>query len=267
MIFFCEDCGAKNQLETADRKDGKAVFQCCSCQYRNSYAIAQASMPLDSLLKTIGSAPGIIGAFLYHVKTRCITNHMPDILKEADLKVLADYLTRSYLAARSSYSDIHGAAMVISNKHITIQEIEPSLFLFVVNYRKPFQKEKSMIRSEDFLQISKIKGVDQYIFVDHTGQIAGHDISDPPHASKMVFSCGQTIQTIGKNKFRYAIFSRENNKNMMIFPVGTYFLGVKKQKEADTRILADLILNSVEDYLKQIGPSTTNGHNGYHPKD
>ncbi len=124
-----------------------------------------------------------------------------------------------------------------------------------------------MLRSENFLQISQIKGVDQYIFVDHTGQIAGHDISNPPQASKMVFSCGQTIQTIGNNKFKYAIFSRENNKSMMIFPVDTYFIGVIKKKEADPHVLVDLILNFVEDYLKQTGPSTTNKYNGHHPKD
>lgn len=118
-----------------------------------------------------------------------------------------------------------------------------------------------MILVESFLN-SRIKGVDQYIVVDPAGKIAGHDISDPQRASKMVFSCGQTIQAIGKNKFRYAIFSRENNKSMMIFPVGTYFLGVEKQKDADTLILVDLILSFVDNYLKQ-GPPT----NGSCPKD
>ena len=139
MILFCEDCGEKNQLKEADRKDGKAVFQCCVCQYMNSFAIAPGSPSLDTLLKTIGSSPGIIGAFLFHAKTRCITHHMP-ILNKTDLEVLAVYLTHSYLTARSCYSDIHGAAIVIANKHITIQEMEPDLFIFVVSTNLPLPK-------------------------------------------------------------------------------------------------------------------------------
>lgn len=108
-----------------------------------------------------------------------------------------------------------------------------------------------MTLSENLLQISQVKGVDQYILVDHTGKSAGHNISNPHKSSEMVFSCGQTIQIIGKNKFRYAIFSRKNNKSILIFPVGTYFLGVVKKKEADPQILSDLILKFIEDCLKQ----------------
>lgn len=127
-------------MEPADCRSGKAVFQCSACQYFNSYAISFASKPWDSLLKTLGSIPGIIGSFLYQVKTRCITNHMPDILNEADIEVLAAYLTRSYLTAQSSYSDIHEANMVISDKHITIQKVEPDLLLFVVSTSLPLPK-------------------------------------------------------------------------------------------------------------------------------
>ena len=48
-----------------------------------------------------------------------------------------------------------------------------------------------MIFSEKFLQISTIKGVDQYIFLDNKGKVAAHDIKDPQKASDMVFSCGK----------------------------------------------------------------------------
>ena len=108
-----------------------------------------------------------------------------------------------------------------------------------------------MTLSENLLQISQIKGVDQYIIVDHTGKSAGHDISDPHKASEMVFSCGKTIQIIGKNRFRYALFSRKNNKSILIFPVGTYFLGVVQKRGADPQILLNLILKFIEDCLKQ----------------
>ena len=237
MIVFCEECGEKNQLKTVGPEQGRVAFQCCSCHYMNFYAISTLPQPKERLLNAIGSVPGIIGGFLYHVRTNSITSHMLDILNTDDLKVLGHYLTRSYLSARAGYSDIHGATIVISKKQITIQMVEPDLFILLVS--KPFaltepiegllaatQRRGPMMHSECLPQISKVKGVDQYIFVDHGGKIIAHEISNPQKAGKMVFSCGQNIQTIGKNRFSYAIFSRENKKDILIFFNNTYFLGV-----------------------------------------
>jgi len=37
MIQFCEDCGEKNFLNSAQLLGGKAVFKCTECGYYNSY--------------------------------------------------------------------------------------------------------------------------------------------------------------------------------------------------------------------------------------
>lgn len=137
MIFFCEDCGAQNDLGTADFKNKRAVFRCCSCEYMNSYAVPAARNETDNFFKKILSHPEIIGAFLYHWKNRTITNHMPEILTRADLEVLGSYLSRSYLAGLSHYSDIHEAMITISDKHITLQKIDTQLFVFVVSTTFP----------------------------------------------------------------------------------------------------------------------------------
>lgn len=106
-----------------------------------------------------------------------------------------------------------------------------------------------MIFPEKFLQISMIQGVDQYIFLDNKGNIAAHEIKDPQKASEMVFSCGQNILVVGKNRFKYAVFSRKNKKDIIIFPIGNYSLGVVKQKDADTLVLVDLILKFLHELL------------------
>ena len=137
MIFFCEDCGDKNDLGKADLKNGKAVFRCHSCQYMNSYTVSNVLKKKDIFSKKIQSHPDIIGAFLYHKENSTITNHMPEILTEADLEVLGRYLTRSYLAAHSHYPDIHEVMITISDKHITIQKIDVNLFFFVVSTTLP----------------------------------------------------------------------------------------------------------------------------------
>ncbi len=106
-----------------------------------------------------------------------------------------------------------------------------------------------MFFSEKFLQIAGIEGVDQYIFTDPEGKIAAHDIKDPQKVSALVFSCGQNIRTIGNKTFRYAVFSRENKKDIIIFPVGNYSLGVVKQKDTQTLVLVDNILNFLHELL------------------
>ncbi len=108
-----------------------------------------------------------------------------------------------------------------------------------------------MVFPGKFLQISKIKGVAQYIFLDNTGNVAAHDIKDPKRASEMVFSSGQNIQAIGRNNFKYAVFSRKNQNSIIIFPIGNYFLGVVKQKDTDILALVDIILKFLHECLKK----------------
>ena len=108
-----------------------------------------------------------------------------------------------------------------------------------------------MIFPEIFLQISKIKGVDGYIFMDNQGNIAAQDIKDSQKVSGMVFACGQNIYAIGKGQFKYAIFSRKNKRDIIIFPVGNYFLGVVKQKKTETLVLVDIILKFLQEHFSK----------------
>ncbi|OQY52989.1 MAG: hypothetical protein B6230_01475 [Desulfobacteraceae bacterium 4572_89] len=140
MIFFCEDCGEKNDLGKENIKNGKAVFRCVSCQYLNSYMVSAALKETDILLKKITSCPEVIGTFLYHKKNRVINNHMPKMLHETDLEILGRCLLNSYLTAQSLYSDINEEMVTISDKHITIQKIEPDLFIFIVSKNLPLSE-------------------------------------------------------------------------------------------------------------------------------
>lgn len=103
-----------------------------------------------------------------------------------------------------------------------------------------------MTTLEEFKLISKLTGVDQYILVDHMGKIAVHDIKDPERLSGIVFSCGKNSYAIGKTGFKYVLFSRKNQKNIFIFPVGNYYLGVIKLKNINNDVLADNIINFLQ---------------------
>jgi hypothetical protein len=64
MIQFCEDCGEKNFLNSAQMQAGKAVFKCTACSYYNSYNIKidkkTYSKKLLNLSKTVGVEQYII---------------------------------------------------------------------------------------------------------------------------------------------------------------------------------------------------------------
>jgi len=141
MIFFCEDCGNKNDLGKASIQGGRVVFRCHTCQYLNSYPVPSDPEKIEDILKKIQLYPEIIGTFLYHGKNLTITNNMPQILTKADLKVLVNYLTRCCTTAQSYYPDIHEVTITISDKHITIKRIEPDLFIFIVSKTLPLPEK------------------------------------------------------------------------------------------------------------------------------
>ena len=108
-----------------------------------------------------------------------------------------------------------------------------------------------MTTLKEFIQISKLTGVDQYILVDCKGKIAAHDMKNPERVAGMVFSCGRNSFAIGKALFRYVIFFRKNQKNIFIFPVGNYYLGVVKQTNVNNFVLADNIIKFLKGLLKK----------------
>lgn len=84
--------------------------------------------------------------------------------------------------------------------------------------------------------------MDQYILTDAKAGIVAHDIKNPEKAAALVFSCGKNSYAIGKSRFRHLIILRENQKNIFIFRVGNYYLGVVKQKNISNEALADNII-------------------------
>ena len=114
-------------------------------------------------------------------------------------------------------------------------------------FRAPEKKIPPLLKK--FLQISKVSGVDQFILVNQKGKITAHDIKDPERTGDIVFSCGQKSSRIHKSNSKYSIFARKNQKNIFIFPVGNYYLGVVKLENTDDSVLADNIIK----FLKDLG--------------
>lgn len=88
-----------------------------------------------------------------------------------------------------------------------------------------------MSLAEVISHVKRIDGVGGYILLDSKGKIIAHDedMKAPGKLSKMVYSCGRRLSSVGKKYLKYASFSRAKNRDILIFPVGNYYLGVVKE--------------------------------------
>ncbi|MBF0200691.1 MAG: hypothetical protein HQK66_05155 [Desulfamplus sp.] len=39
LIFFCEECGEKNLVDSDIIKEGRVTFKCAHCNYLNNYPV------------------------------------------------------------------------------------------------------------------------------------------------------------------------------------------------------------------------------------
>lgn len=91
--------------------------------------------------------------------------------------------------------------------------------------------------------IGRIKGVDQYVLVDHRGNIMAHDMTELETVAEVVWSCGRRLSALGKKNFKYAAFLRKSKNDFLIFPVGKHYLGVVKRKGCVTAEVAGAVMD------------------------
>ncbi len=101
---------------------------------------------------------------------------------------------------------------------------------------------------KDIINIAGVTGVDRYILVDRQNNVVAHNLKNYRKAGAMVSFCGRQSAAIGKKRLDYLIFNRKNQKDLFIFPVGNYYLGVIKQKHIKTIELA----NNVRFFLNRL---------------
>lgn len=140
MIFFCEDCGEKNDLAGSAFSNGKAVFQCRACGYRNAYSFCPRTKEIHRekgrILKSICSFSEVIGVFLYHRENGVGETRMPDILTRSDIETLGREFSRSYAGGQSAYSDIEGMCIRIADKYFMVSRM-PDRQWVVIAARTP----------------------------------------------------------------------------------------------------------------------------------
>lgn len=103
-----------------------------------------------------------------------------------------------------------------------------------------------MATIKEFEKIAEIAGVKSYILVKNNGSVAARQIEEPERIARIVLRCGQNSDAIGVSRFRYLVLARENRENFIIFPIGNYYLGVVKEKNIDSMVLVNSVLDFFE---------------------
>lgn len=87
-----------------------------------------------------------------------------------------------------------------------------------------------------FSDLKRVKGVQAYILLDAKGNVllCNDGMKEPEKFSRLIYFCGRKLSILGKKHFKYMSFSRRSKNDILIFPVGNYYLGVIKQ--ASSRI-------------------------------
>ncbi len=135
MIVFCEDCGAKKKLSSSQVKNKKVSFNCHSCNYKNNYKTdfpnQTKTTSFKPNFKRIVETTSIAGLFIFDKINGIIENHMPKLLKKADLSFLGNHLIDSHEEALSIFPDLTQTQWEIGKKYLTIKKLNASQYIIL----------------------------------------------------------------------------------------------------------------------------------------
>lgn len=121
MIAFCEDCGEKNNLLSGLSHNGKAIFTCNGCGYKNAYKLKSFTgieKTAARLKKELADYPFIIGSFIFHPQRKTHYNTMPKTVSSKDIDVLGILLEQNLRLGSSLFQDIQHLTVNIADKQL-----------------------------------------------------------------------------------------------------------------------------------------------------
>lgn len=158
MFFFCEDCGAKNQLRPEQIQNERAIFRCITCGYANNYLLPGIKKTFqthsskhnyaNTFLNRINTFPYIIGSFIYHPKKGIIASRITEKIKGEELPNLAEILSNNYSLCKKNYPDTQKETLFFKKKIWTVQPLGNNLFIAVAGTVYPFPKQFSLFIEE-----------------------------------------------------------------------------------------------------------------------
>ena len=109
-----------------------------------------------------------------------------------------------------------------------------------------------MASASDFSKLKNIEGVGHYILVRNDGHVVTHNLNNAVELSSTIVMSGRSFKKLEDfldcGQCIYLCVERNKDNNLLVFPLGKYFLGIVEESDSDTKTTVDSIIN----YLKNL---------------
>lgn len=105
-----------------------------------------------------------------------------------------------------------------------------------------------MTALQDFARVMDVVGVSEYVLVRQDGHVMVHEAKDYEALGHIVQLCGvncDAIKTGIPSRFHYFLYNRECGEHLLVFPIGSYYLGVIQTSAVESSHVA----LSVQDFI------------------
>ncbi|RME38106.1 MAG: roadblock/LC7 domain-containing protein [Deltaproteobacteria bacterium] len=94
-------------------------------------------------------------------------------------------------------------------------------------------------------RMKAIEGVEQFVLVRKDGRIITHNLEDPDELAALATLCGlqaeSIAQALGFTPMDYQVLQRDSGKNVSVFRLDKYFVGVIQQADSPLEELIDRV--------------------------
>jgi hypothetical protein len=113
-----------------------------------------------------------------------------------------------------------------------------------------------MTTLHDFAKVKDVVGVAEYVLVRQDGHIMIHDAKDHEALGQLVVLCGVNCDAVKADipsRFHYFLYSRASGRHLMVFPVGSYYLGVVQTAAVESSHVAMTVIAFIHKLVRKSG--------------
>ena len=101
--------------------------------------------------------------------------------------------------------------------------------------------------------LKTLDAVSEYVLVREDGEIMLHNHNAPGPFAELILVFGRNCDSLdlpaGFPRFRHFILTRETGENLLVLPLGNYYLGYIQSSHLSSRQAASQVLDFIRDIL------------------
>ncbi len=103
-----------------------------------------------------------------------------------------------------------------------------------------------MASAKDFNRLARIDGIAHYILVRGDGQVVSQNMEDAASLGPVIAAggtkCDALAADMGGNRYIHLCIERESGNDLLVFSLGSYYLGILKDEESQRQEVIDNVI-------------------------